>query len=207
MGGALRNLLLKCMRGLLLDNRDLDLVIDGAGSADELRAAVRDYWLQRNDFGGVKCRVRPDGVVFDIWRIEDHVNMCSSESPHAIEELLRHNLLDVDAVVLELQTGVLHDGGCLAAIESGVIDLVGPEGVSQEFPAAQVAHIILVACKTRFELSNECRLFVNERLDDPVIRNQVIAIVCRKLGANSVHAEQLLNCLAQEEPWPTMVIR
>lgn len=204
MGGVLRNLLVQSMRGLSLDNRDLDLVIDGAGSPDELRAAVQDYWPKRNDFGGVKCRVRPDGLVFDIWRIEDHVNMSLSESPHAIEELLRHNLLDVDAVVLDLKTGVLYDGGCMAAIETGVIDLLGPAGVSQQFPAAQAAHIILVGRKTRFLLSHECRRFVAERLNDPEIRIQAIAIVCRKLRTDSAQAEQFVNSLTQEEPWPTM---
>jgi hypothetical protein len=205
MGGVLRNLLLQCLRGLSLENRDLDLVIDGAGSADDLRAAVKDYSPHQNDFGGVKCRVRPDGVVFDIWRIEDHVNMSFSESPHAIEELLQHNLLDIDAVVFDLQTGALHDGGCLVAIERGVVDLLGPEGISQQFPAAQAAHIVLIGHKTTFELSHDCRRFVSERVSNPAIRNQVLQILTRKLESDSAHAEELLDSLVQEEPWPTMV--
>jgi len=204
MGGVLRNLLLQCMRGLSLPNRDLDLVVGGAASADELRAAVEDYSPHRNDFGGVKCRVRPDGLVFDIWRIEDHVNMSLEEEPASITELLNHNLIDIDAVLLDLETDTLHDAGCLAAIERGVIDLQGTAGISKNFAAAQVAHIVLVARKTGFEVSHNAELFIRERLRIASNRADVVAIMARKLQTEPTHAEEALNSLLQEEPWPTM---
>src|SRR5205085_5395371 len=71
-----------------------------------------------------------------------------------------------------------------------------------KFPAAQAAHIILVCRKTGFALSHGCRLFVSERVSNPSIRDQVVEIVTRKLGYDSAHAEELLNSLMQEEPWP-----
>jgi hypothetical protein len=160
MGGLLRDLLLD--RGLKIDTKpsDVDLVIFGANSIDEIRSKLSNTIHSTNAFGGVKCQLHPDGMVFDLWRVEDHTNMALAPKPHTIEQLLRHNLLNIDAILWDPATDCLHDCGCLIAVETGRIGMIGPEGISREFLATQVAHVLVIAFKTNLPLSDEVRSFV-----------------------------------------------
>jgi Poly A polymerase head domain len=204
MGGLLRNLLLEELRALPMSNADVDLVINGASSSAELRDRLRHYCIRQNEFGGAKCRVSATGIVFDVWRIEDHVGMSSTASPRTVEQLLRHNLLDVDAILLDLKTDQLYDYGCLAAIRCGKISLLGKEGISEDFATAQAAHIILIAFKTRFELSNGALQLVREICETAKAKSDVIRIVYRKMPAAGESVERFLDELLKEELWPAM---
>jgi len=204
MGGILRNLLLEELRDLHVSNRDIDLVVNGAQSSGELRAKLRDFCVRQNEFGGAKCKVSPTGIVFDVWRMEDHVGMSSATKPHTVEQLLRHNLLDVDAILLDLQTGWLYDYGCLAAINEGQIRLLGNDGISKDFSAAQAAHIILIAFKTGFELSRDALELVRKIWESSHARSDVIRIVSRKVPDASAQIEKFLDGFLEEELWPTM---
>jgi hypothetical protein len=153
MGGFLRDLLLDGLPKDVSKPIDVDLVVSGAQSVDEIRNALGNVNQSTNAFGGVKCQLRPNGLVFDLWRIEDHSNMALASKHPTIEQLLRHNLLDVDAILWEPITDCLHECGCLDAIAAGRIGLMGREGISRAFIAAQAAHALVVAYKTNFELS------------------------------------------------------
>jgi len=143
-------------------------------------------------------------VIFDVWRIEDHVGMSSVHGPCTIEQLLRHNLLDVDAILLDLQTEQLYDYGCLAAIHRGKIDLLGKEGISSNFAAAQVAHIVLIAFRTRFDLSSRALQLVREICETAEAKSDVLRIVYRKLPDANGLMEPFLNEMLKEELWPAM---
>jgi hypothetical protein len=160
MGGFLRDLLLEGVPKNVSKPADVDLVISGAHSISEIQNSLGAVNQSTNAFGGVKCQIRPKGLVFDLWRIEDHTNMVSAPKPHTIEQLLRHNLLDVDAILWEPVADCLHDCGCLNAVAAGRVGLMGREGISDKFIAAQVAHVLVVAYKTNFTLSEEVRDFV-----------------------------------------------
>jgi hypothetical protein len=162
MGGLLRDMLLERILKIEARPADIDLVIWGASSIEEIQRRLGSATLSTNAFGGVKCRLRPSGLVFDLWRVEDHTNMARASKPHTVEQLLRHNLLDVDAILWDPKTDRLHDCGCLQAITAGRIGLESREGISQEVVAAQVAHVLVVAYKTNFPLSEDVRLFVSE---------------------------------------------
>jgi hypothetical protein len=54
----------------------------------------------------------------------------------------------------------LHDCGCMDAIAAVRIGLMGHEGISEKFTAVQVAHVLIVAYKTSFTLSDDVRAFV-----------------------------------------------
>lgn len=140
MGGLLRDLLLERVLRIPAKPADIDIVIFGAASLEEVLGKVRDGSASRNAFGGVKYRLRPKGIFFDLWRVEDHTNMDQASKPYSIERLLRHNLLDIDSILWDPGTDELHDCGCLQAITSGRIGLAAPEGISRKFAASQVAH-------------------------------------------------------------------
>jgi hypothetical protein len=164
VGGLLRDLFLD--RTLNIEPRpaDIDIVIFGAGSIDEIRKKLRKTKTNQttNSFGGIKYRFRPQGIIFDLWRIEDHANMDAAQKPYSIEQLLKHNLLDVDALALDYKTGNLHNYGALEALAEGHIGLVGREGKSAKFAAAQIAHVLAVCYKTNFPLTDDARAFVIE---------------------------------------------
>ena len=208
MGGVIRNSMLEQMRGIKLVPADADLVVDGASSIEALRARLGPFYLSANEFGGAKCRVRPRGAVFDVWRIEDHTNMAAAARPHTIEQLVRHNLLDIDAIVWDPRTDCLHDCGCQAAIEAGCIDLMGQEGISPNFLVAHAAHVIVVAYKTGLPISDRA-LDLVKSVCDAGERPNVLRSSERKLpeAANAIDAflDELLKGAVRL--WPSRTNR
>jgi hypothetical protein len=160
MGGLLRDLLLERALHIRAKPSDIDVVIFGAESVEDVRSKLGSAILATNSFGGVKCRLRSSGLVFDLWRAEDHTNMASARKPLTIEQLLQHNLLDIDAILWDPKTDRLHDGGCLKAIIAERIGLQGQEGISQTVVAAQIVHVLTVAYKTNFPLTDDLRRFI-----------------------------------------------
>ena len=192
MGGLLRDMLLKQMLSVEVQPADLDLVIFGAGSIDEIRSKLGNANQSTNAFGGAKCQIHSDGLIFDLWRVEDHTNMAKAPKPHTIEQLLRHNLLDIDAILWEPATGCLHDCGCLQAITAGCIGLVGEEGISEKFAAAQVAHALAVAYKVNFPLSDDVRRFV-AKASEQCPRADIERILERKLPHAAIQLKAFWN--------------
>jgi len=160
VGGLLRDLLIQLILKIDRMPADVDMVISGADSIEEMKNKLGTVMRSTNAFGGVKCQLRPNGMMFDIWRVEDHTNMALAPKPHSIEQILRHNLLDVDAILWDATSDSLHDCGCVNAIQTQRIGLMGPDGISRGFLATQVAHVLVVAFKTNFTLSDDLRSFV-----------------------------------------------
>jgi hypothetical protein len=206
MGGMLRDLLLERVLGIEAKPGDIDVVIFGANSIHEIRNKLSYTSLSTNAFGGVKCRLGPNGLMFDIWRVEDHANMVKASKPHTIEQLLRHNLLDIDSILWDPKTDRLHDCGCLKAITAERIGLQGQEGISEEVVAAQIAHVLVVAYKTNFPLSDEVRSFI-EKASQRCATVEVERILERKLphAARPIEVfwKDILSGGTQECPAPT----
>jgi hypothetical protein len=194
MGGRLRDLLLDHILESRAKPADVDIVIFGANSIDEIKRKLGTATCSTNAFGGVKCQLRPGGMVFDIWRVEDHTNMTKASKPHTIEQLLRHNLLDVDAILWEPEIDRLHDYGCMKAIETERIGLMGPDGISQEFLIAQLVHVLAIAFKTGFALSDDVRSFVTNA-SARCRPADIIAALERRLPQAATQIELLLNDL------------
>lgn len=208
MGGLLRDLFLDRTLNVEIRPADMDMVIFGASSIDEIHEKLGKTNQTTNSFGGAKCRLRPKGMVFDLWRVEDHTNMASARKPHTIEQLLKHNLLDVDALLWDPATDKLHNYGALEAIAAGRIGLVGRKGISEKFAAAQIAHVLTVCYKTSFPLSENARMFVMEASRQCPAAD-VEAILERKMPHAAVQIEafwkDVLRGGAQECPTPARV--
>jgi hypothetical protein len=97
-------------------------------------------------------------------------------------------------VVWDPRSGHLHDYGCQAAIRAGCIDLIGEEGIAPNFLAAQAAHILNVAFKTRLPLSEQAREFVQSACDRNQ-REELLRISERKLPATSGEVNSFLEAL------------
>jgi hypothetical protein len=209
LGGVLRNLLLKQLCETSIVNADVDIVVSGATSTAELHSLLQKSYLRQNEFGGVKCQISDPGILFDVWRIEDHATQRGAPPPHTIKQLLRHNLLDIDAVLWDIRTGYLYDYGCLDAIRRQRIDLLGEQGISQDFAAAQVVHLLIVWFKTGFELSDEAFVFVRESCNSDEVRSEISRILQRKWPTATSELERSLNELLEEnvQLWPRPMTR
>jgi hypothetical protein len=203
MGGMIRDLYLKQVAKIPVRPADADLVIFGASSIAEIGSKLDNLHPLKNTFGGIKIQPRPNGMVFDIWRVEDHTNMPVSSKFPTVEQLLRHNLLDIDAILWDPVDDTLCDCGSTDAIRTRKIGLMGPEGVSQKFLARQVAHVLVVAFKTGFELSDDLRAFVREASAQSS-PTEVQKVIQRKLPHAAAQIETLWNDLLSGgiQAWP-----
>jgi hypothetical protein len=192
MGGLLRDMLLRTILGVEMRPADVDMVVFGARSIDEIKSKLGSVIQSTNAFGGVKCQLRAGGMVFDLWRIEDHTNMSEEPQPHDLEQLLRHNLLDVDAILWSPASDELHDCGCLGAIENRRIGMMGSEGISEKFLASQVAHVLVIAFKTGFSLAENARSFVASA-SAQCRPGEIERIVARKLPRDAAQIEAFWN--------------
>jgi tRNA nucleotidyltransferase/poly(A) polymerase len=82
LGGLLRDLLIQHILKIERTPADVDIVISGANSVDEIKRLLGKGIVSTNAFGGVKCKLRPNGTVFDLWRVEDHTNMALATASH-----------------------------------------------------------------------------------------------------------------------------
>jgi hypothetical protein len=209
MGGLLRDLLFQKILGAETQPADVDIVVCGANSIDEIRGKLGDVIQSPNAFGGVKCQLQPNGMVFDLWRIEDQTNMAEEPRPHDLERLLRHNLLDVDAILWDPASDELHDCGCLTAIENRRIGMMGREGISEKFLASQVAHVLVIAFKTKFTLAEDARSFV-ATASAQCRPAEIEQILKRKLPRDAAQIEAFWNDLlsggTQGCPAPTRTV-
>jgi hypothetical protein len=201
VGGVVRDLLLRQMRMIEKPAGDIDLVIKGATDKLELQSLFLDLDFRVNRMGGIKFRIRDEGPLFDLWRIEDHVNISTSGPPYTIERLLHYFLLDIDAVVWSSSTGNLYDYGCLQAIAAGEIDLLGTLGISRSLALVQCAHILMIAHGTGFSLSERARDFVCEALQSGS-REELYAVLREKhpeaVSAIRRHIQELLAYVPAE---------
>lgn len=204
VGGVVRDLLLDQIRMIKKPGGDIDLVIKGATDSKDLQSSFRDFDFRVNRMGGIKFRVRPQGTIFDVWRIEDHINLSSAGPPFTIERLLRHFLLDVDAVLWDTETGDLYDYGCLRAIQAGEIDLVGPEGISPVRAQVQAAHILLIAYSTGFRLSANARDYVRKILRSGN-REEVYAVFQEKQPGAMRALDRLIEEVFADLPHPVNI--
>jgi hypothetical protein len=204
MGGLLRDLLLERVLRIGAKPSDIDIVIFGAESVQDIRTKLGAAILSTNAFGGVKCRLRPTGLVFDLWRVEDHTNMAHAPRPHTIEQLLRHNLLDIDAILWDPKTDRLYDCGCLKAITVERIGLQSPEGISETVVAAQIVHVLTVAHKTSFPLADDVRSFVvaaSRRCPAAEVENILDRKIPHAAAQLKMFWQDILHGGSQE--WPT----
>ncbi|HEY6332217.1 MAG TPA: hypothetical protein VI756_23010 [Blastocatellia bacterium] len=160
VGGVVRDLALRELKEINRPVGDVDLAVVGASSKAEVEAALGDLPRKVNRMGGLKIRVRKEGPVFDLWRVEDHLNVGESGPPFTIEKLLRYFLLDIDALAWDTANLNLYDYGGIASIEAERIDLLGTRGISAAMAPVQAAHIMAIAYSTGFKLSNRATALI-----------------------------------------------
>jgi len=111
---------LQSILGVETQPADIDIVVCGARSLDEIKSKLGSAIQSTYAFGGVSCQLRTGGMVFDLWRIEDHTNMAGEPQTHDLEQSLRHNVLEVEAILWDPASDALQDcslSGCIGRIK------------------------------------------------------------------------------------------
>lgn len=153
-GGAVRDCALRVLESIPAVSRDVDIVVEGYRSREELYKALIDYDPVPNSFGNPK--VTHNGIEFDIWRLEDNFGARS------IGEMLEMVTTTLDAIAYDIKESKLIDTQCIASVRQHTVDLTPLSQWCHQHAAHNIAHIAKVAGKTGYELSTRTRKTIAE---------------------------------------------
>lgn len=97
-GGVLRDLVLY---GTTVNPRDIDIVVDGEITSDELVILFFDYFVQKTRFGGVRINI--NGLKVDIWPVKNTWALCNyPQFKNGLESLPFTTFLNIEAILFEI---------------------------------------------------------------------------------------------------------
>ncbi len=151
-GGVLRNAVLALLLQKRFPIRDVDYVVFGLASDDELYDAFAQQHPRRNSFGGLKIDV--GGVTVDIWRAELE-QVIAGQSPHTAEpeDFLHCVTLTTDAVLYDPYARILYERQFVRAITDRTIDVGRDSRWIDPWVPYHVAHLAYVRRLTGFRIS------------------------------------------------------
>ena len=161
VGGALRDRFLSPVRRA----KDVDVTL-GAISLRRLRALPGAH---ANFFGGTTLPF--DGLSVDLWPLEETYHIREFALPRSIDGFLAGAPFNLDKVAFELQTGALHERGCLAGLAARRI-VYAP--AHEYLEPIQALRCILLKWKTGFTLDDSARQLLRrtarslEKDDSPI---------------------------------------
>ena len=141
VGGALRDLFLSPPR----PRRDVDVVLGGV-TPESIRAIKGS---NVNFFGGTTLLF--GGLAVDVWPLEDTYHIREFHLPKTIAGFLTGAPFNLDKIAFNLDSGILHDDGCLAGIASREIAYAPAQAYLEEI---QAVRCVLLRRKTAFALAD-----------------------------------------------------
>lgn len=153
-GGILRDAALQLVLGRDVRSHDVDFVVFGVPSEEDLRRCFSRDSARSNTFGGVKLTY--SGLSIDIWRAELQLRCAASSAPEAdIHSLLNCVTLTPDAVLFDPVSGELAEAGFLDALNHREMRLGRDSRWVRPWAAYHLAHLAHVYEKTGFRLHDE----------------------------------------------------
>jgi hypothetical protein len=193
-GGFLRNVVLQSQLGISVRQRDLDFVVGGIDSDEQLAHLFRHDHAHRTTFGGVKLLLQD--VKVDIWRAELQMRVAGHQ-PYTcpLTEILQYVTLTTDAVGYDPAACELHECGFLRAMQDREID-AGPKSIwLLKWLPFHVAHLTFVRSITGFSLSDEIVSRLKTSLTPPVLGQAAEYLRNRK---GEPRAEELVHALRRD---------
>lgn len=171
-GGVLRNSVLSEILHKPFPVRDLDFVVFGLATDEELYRAFALEQPRRNSFGGAKLSV--SGITVDVWRAELELRI-AGQPPQVtnIEDFLKCVTLTTDAVLYDPPTATLYEQGFLNAMSQRMIDLGADSLWVSPWKPYHLAHLAYVHRLTGFRISDRARACAREAASQPVIEEAV----------------------------------
>lgn len=176
-GGVLRNAVLARVLQKQFSIRDVDYVVFGLASDDELYDAFTVWHPKRNSFGGLKIDI--GNVTVDVWRAElEQIIAGLPPRPAEPEDFLHCVTLTTDAVLFDPRTPIVYEQQFVRAITERTIDVGRDSRWIDPWVPYHLAHLAYVRQLTGFRLSVGAAARVRASASASVIEQAV-----RYLGA------------------------
>jgi len=160
LGGVVRDSAIKVLSGIEIPMSDLDFVVEGCKSQDDLREALSGFKFMQNSFGGFK--VIFGDLTVDVWRIEDQLGINDSVGAPTILKLLHIVTTSADAIAFDFFSGKIIDQGALNSISQQTIGLNLNSHWTPRVVSHHIAHIAKMMGRTDFVLSGSLRNKIKE---------------------------------------------
>ena len=165
VAGALRDAILMHYEGESGQTpRDFDIVISGL-CREEFDMVLQAFG-RRNRHGGylLPAHGAPN---WDVWRLKETIGLRKTGAPCSIENALRTFNLDCNAVAMDLETGLVLDGGAIKAVQHRQVDFVyrAIRHSDQTF----AAKALLLDLRLKYAMSGELQRFVTTHLHLPTL--------------------------------------
>jgi hypothetical protein len=190
-GGALRNAVLSAILNKAFSVKDLDFVVFGLASDDELQSAFANERPRRNSFGGMKLSL--EGITVDIWRAELELKIAGQQPQVAsIDDFLECVTLTTDAILYNPDVAVFSEQAFLHTMAHRTIDLGKHSRWIDPWVPYHLAHLAYVRELTGFSISDEARARVSEAASESVVEQAVQYLESRGKCVNPREAVLLL---------------
>jgi hypothetical protein len=171
-GGALRNAVLSSILNKPFLVNDLDFVVFGLASDEEIHTAFAAEQLRRNSFGGMKLSM--DGITVDIWRAELELKIAGQQPLVAsVDDFLECVTLTTDAILYKPGVVALKEQGFLRTMAQRVIDIGEHSQWINPWVPYHLAHLAYVRELTGFRISDRALARVSEVASESVSEQAV----------------------------------
>lgn len=171
-GGVLRNAVLSAILDKPFPVKDLDFVVFGLASDDEILRAFAAQRPSRNSFSGMKFNM--DGITVDIWRAELELKIAGQASQAArVDDFLECVTLTTDAILYHPGEAMFSEEGFLRTMAEKTIDLGLHSQWIDPWVSYHLAHLAYVRELTGFRISDRARARVREAASESAVEKAV----------------------------------
>jgi hypothetical protein len=184
IGGALRDVVLRNLLGIEKKMRDIDFLVFGLESNEELENCFKGHDdLSSTTFGGIKLKL--DGVSVDIWRAELQMEVEGHAPPHersscSPQEALKYVTLTTDAIGYHLGDEQIYECGFYRAINRREIDLGERSEWLPRWVPYHLAHLASVWDATKFSLNPRVLNRIRQTVSPPAIEKAILYLEKKK---------------------------
>ncbi|MFZ7128476.1 MAG: hypothetical protein ACOWWM_20165 [Desulfobacterales bacterium] len=162
VGGAIRNLVIDILWGNPPVTPDIDIFIDGLSKRYDFGSLFAGQRFEVTELGGVRWVPPACEYAFDLCALSSFIVLEKSGLAPSVPHLLDCLDFSVNAVIYDTAREVLHEKGCIAAVQRREIDFNAPLYFSKLLIAYRA---LLIRHKTGFHVSEPVFEFLKYQLD------------------------------------------
>lgn len=180
-GGAIRNMVIDIFFGAAPNTADLDFVIGNLNQSVKLENLFSAQKFCSIDLGGIRWYPENTEFSFDLCLLQDFLLIKKYRLEPNVASLLRSTDFTVNAIVYDIQRGILHQRRCICDIEKRLLDF---NTLMIYDKLILIYRILIMSHKTNFILSENVFRFLKTAVDlDTIISLKTLLV--SKLGKDT----------------------